>query len=138
MAPRAAHRASVSQQAFALARRFPDSRLRRDSRTLVWRGRMQPSPTSRSYLVEMKYRLGATPRVRVVSRLRTRTGESLPHVWNHSYRVLCLHERDDWNPRMLIADTTVPWAAEWLFFYELWLVTGEWDGGGHWPAGAGL
>ena len=41
------------------------------------------------------------------------------------------------NPRMLIANTTLPWTAEWLFFYELWLVTGEWDGGGHWPTGAG-
>ncbi len=137
MAGAANNRASVSQQAFALARRFPDSKVRRDGRALVWRGRMQPSPISRSYLVEMKYRLGTTPRVRVVSRLRTRIGESLPHVWNHSYRVLCLHERDDWNPGMLIANTTVPWAAEWLFFYELWLVTGDWDGGGHWPSGAG-
>lgn len=98
---------------------------------------MQPSPSSRSYLVEMRYRLGTTPRVRVVSRLRTRTGESLPHVWSHRNRVLCLHERDDWNPRMLIANTTVPWTAEWLFFYELWLVTGEWDGSGHWPPIAG-
>jgi hypothetical protein len=109
--------------------------MRRHGRTLFWRGRMQPSPNSRSYLVEMKYLLGATPRVRVISRLRTRPQESLPHVWSHRSRVLCLHEEDDWHPRMLIADTTVPWTAEWLFFYELWLVTGEWDGSGHWPTG---
>lgn len=34
---------------------------------------------------------------------------------------------------MLIANTIVPWAVEWLFFYEVWLVTGEWGGGGEWP-----
>ena len=33
---------------------------------------------------------------------------------------------------MLIATTTVPWAAEWLLHYELWLATdGTWCGGGH-------
>ena len=26
----------------------------------------------------------------------------------------------------LIADTTIPWAAEWLHYYELWHMTGEW------------
>jgi len=34
---------------------------------------------------------------------------------------------------MLIADTTVPWTAEWLANYEVWLATGEWHGGGEWP-----
>ncbi|MDY0295864.1 MAG: hypothetical protein RB296_00975 [Acidobacteriota bacterium] len=31
---------------------------------------------------------------------------------------------------MIIAKTIVPWASEWLIFYELWLATGEWLGGG--------
>jgi hypothetical protein len=34
---------------------------------------------------------------------------------------------------MLIADSVVPWASEWLFFYEIWLPSGEWHGGGEWP-----
>jgi hypothetical protein len=32
-----------------------------------------------------------------------------------------------------IADTIVPWTAEWLVHYEIWLMTGEWYGGGDWP-----
>jgi hypothetical protein len=32
-----------------------------------------------------------------------------------------------------MANSIVPWASEWLFFYEMWLITGEWDGGGRWP-----
>lgn len=36
----------------------------------------------------------------------------------------------EWKPRMKLADTIVPWAAEWLLHYELWLATGEWGGGG--------
>jgi hypothetical protein len=34
---------------------------------------------------------------------------------------------------MSIADTIVPWTAEWLVHYEIWLMTGEWYGGGDWP-----
>ena len=29
---------------------------------------------------------------------------------------------------MLIVDTIVAWAAEWLLHYEIWLATGEWFG----------
>ena len=32
-----------------------------------------------------------------------------------------------------IADTIVPWAQEWLYYYEIWLATNEWCGGGHIP-----
>jgi hypothetical protein len=35
---------------------------------------------------------------------------------------------------MLLAYTVVPWTSEWLVFYELWLITGEWLGGGTHPA----
>jgi hypothetical protein len=31
---------------------------------------------------------------------------------------------------MPIALTIIPWLLEWLVYYEAWLVTGEWLGGG--------
>jgi hypothetical protein len=34
---------------------------------------------------------------------------------------------------MSIADTVLPWTTEWLYHYEIWLITGEWTGGGDWP-----
>ena len=27
-------------------------------------------------------------------------------------------------------NTIVPWIADWLYYYEVWLFTGEWEGGG--------
>lgn len=36
---------------------------------------------------------------------------------------------------MYVCDTIVPWTAEWLLNYELWLATGEWVGGGEHPQG---
>ena len=35
------------------------------------------------------------------------------------------------NRKDLISDTIIPWVADWLLYYELWLATGEWLGGGH-------
>jgi hypothetical protein len=34
---------------------------------------------------------------------------------------------------MFLADTILPWAVEWLAYYEIWLATGVWYGGGEWP-----
>lgn len=31
---------------------------------------------------------------------------------------------------MFLAMKIVPWAAEWLLFYEIWTITGEWCGEG--------
>lgn len=40
------------------------------------------------------------------------------------------HHGTEWNSGMLIANTIIPWASGWLFFYEFWLATGQWFGGG--------
>ena len=60
----------------------------------------------------------------------------LPHVYFQEPDItlspLCLfdpHERQ-WSHDDLIANTTVPWAADWLACYEGWLATGRWTGGG--------
>jgi hypothetical protein len=31
---------------------------------------------------------------------------------------------------MKLSETIIPWLSLWLTFYEMWRVTGEWDGGG--------
>lgn len=47
----------------------------------------------------------------------------------------CLYypKAKEWSESMLIADTIVPWLAEWLFHYEIWVLTGQWEGGGIHP-----
>lgn len=60
----------------------------------------------------------------------------LPHVYfDHpdiTMAALCLFDpaNNEWSHDDLLADTTVPWAADWLACYEGWLVTGRWFGGG--------
>jgi hypothetical protein len=122
---------SAAQQAFALRARFPDVQGKLKAGRLVWTGSLEPTPLSRSYRVQIAFGPRGQPQVRVLDELATREGRSLPHVYSDG--TLCLHETDEWVETMSIADTIVPWAAEWLAHYEIWLVTGEWYGGGEWP-----
>lgn len=47
---------------------------------------------------------------------------------------LCLHIPYEFDGRkQIIADSIIPWTQEWLYFYEIWLATGNWCGGGHGP-----
>lgn len=60
----------------------------------------------------------------------------LPHVYFDKNVLqlspLCLFDprAGEWDHGMLIAKTTVPWAARWLACYEIWEATGRWVGGG--------
>lgn len=56
----------------------------------------------------------------------------LPHVYSTVDQKICLYypKIGEWKETMFIAKTLVPWASEWLFFYEIWVLTGEWRGGG--------
>jgi hypothetical protein len=122
---------SAAQQAFALHARFPDAKGTLKAGRLLWSVCLQPTPISRTYRIQIDYGPRGQPRVRVLDQLRMRAGESLPHVYSDD--TLCLHLVEEWSSRMFIADTTVPWIAEWLVNYEIWLATGEWYGGGEWP-----
>jgi hypothetical protein len=67
------------------------------------------------------------------------TYEAIPHLlFNEGSpedSALCLFDPNgrEWDPTMLIAETTLPWAGRWLLYYELWHVDGIWRGGGVGP-----
>jgi hypothetical protein len=94
---------------------------------------IQPSPMSLNYAVQILQQHGKQPQVSVIDPpLELHEGPTaLPHVYHGDE--LCLHYPSQRKPTMLIANTIVPWTAEWLMHYEIWLVTGEWTGGGDHP-----
>lgn len=67
------------------------------------------------------------------------TGEWPPHIYvnnnNPSLPHLCLYDPAEtrWTPEYYIAETIIPWTVDWLFFFEGWLATGKWEGGGRHP-----
>jgi hypothetical protein len=97
---------------------------------LRWRGELRPSSYSRTYLVEVRYRLGHHPDVAVRKPDLEPNAEGwLPHYFHHN-DTLCLYDEGEWHPTMHLARTILPWTVEWLFHYEIWKVTGLWHGSG--------
>lgn len=77
---------------------------------------------------------GDWPHVHVVApELVPRPGERLPHVYPGDELCLYQPKSREWDSSMVLAETIVPWAAEWLLHYEVWMATGEWTGGGEHP-----
>jgi len=98
-----------------------------------WIGRLTPTEMSDTYTVRVTYTAPLRPVVEVISpELKGRPGERIPHTFPG--KKLCLHLHEEWDAaNTIIATTVVKWAALWLFFYEAWVITGKWEGGGHEP-----
>jgi hypothetical protein len=62
-------------------------------------------------------------------------GRNLPHVYQQKPPQLCLYlpRTYDWEPWMRIDQTLVPWTSLWLFYFEEWLSSDDWKGGGEHP-----
>jgi hypothetical protein len=131
--PKASPPLSLATQHGHLLRRYPHSRAIRSRERLVWLGELTPAEYTATYEVLVDHQIGKAPLVYVAQpRLQLLDGQALPHVY--PLNTLCLFVGNcEWHPSIPIADTLVPWASEWLLFYELWLVTGQWLGEGEHP-----
>jgi hypothetical protein len=130
-------RRSPEAQLAAMRRLWPDfSGEKLADGTLWWQGLLRPK--AQLYVVSLFWKPGAMslPYVMVSDPpIKPREGGSfaeIPHlIYNAEEPVqsgLCLFDPEgrEWTPADLIAETTIYWAAEWLAYYELWHMTGEW------------
>lgn len=105
---------------------------------LTWCCAVTPTPISRSYDLRIDYRQGDTPRafIEAPNLVALAEGRRLPHVYEQRPTRLCLYlpGTGEWTPALRLDQTIVPWATLWLYFFEDWLVSGEWKGGGMHPA----
>lgn len=104
---------------------------------LTWQFDVQPTAVSRSYRLRLDYALHESPEIVVLEpRLSALAGDRrIPHLYDQVRGRLCLYlpGTGEWHDRRLLADTMVPWAALWLLYFEEWLATDEWKGGGVHP-----
>ena len=104
---------------------------------LVWRYIASPTPLSRSYAVRIDYHQGDIPKVFIDEPDLTAlaNGRRLPHVYEQKPTRLCLYlpRAREWASGMRIDQTIVPWTALWLFYFEEWLTSDDWKGGGEHP-----
>lgn len=90
------------------------------------RGKIRPTSTSDHYRVEVEYSPLAVPSVRILAPQIPLNKEI------HMYRdgTLCLYDwrEQPWQYTWHLHQTVIPWTAEWLVYYELYLLTGKWRG----------
>jgi hypothetical protein len=133
---------SVDEQIAWMASDYPDFRVAMQAWWgAVWEGPLKPF--DRPYVIRLAFYFGLTlgdcdlinwgPEVFVVQ-------PDLPAEWGdkeppHLYSVsplpmLCLFDprAGEWKFSMPLSATVVPWATQWLGFYELWRATGRWTG----------
>ena len=135
-----------------MRRAWPDFRVLSTSDWYVsWEGPLRPLAMRYTVRVSMCFGrqlsnaviVGYAPRVTVVDPLLRRRPEQpekpIPHIYPNGLcpdrPILCLYlpRSGEWSARDAVADTTIPWAIDWLACYEGWLATGEWAGGGVHP-----
>jgi len=128
---------SPAAQLRAMREQWPDFRGKRlGDGTLLWCGPLRPK--AQIYEIFLFWKPGAMmlPYVMVVEpKLQPQAGgtfAAIPHlIYDQNDPLgsgLCLFdpEGEEWSPVRLIAETTIHWASEWLLYYELWHLTGEW------------
>lgn len=125
---------NVVIQGMQLQKAFPDSSCEFGRGSLVWEGTIQPTSVSDSYRVRLEYRHGKLPKVRLIDpEIEYRNGSRPEHLYPDGSLCIFYPRRPEWNHGMSLVRTIVPWVSEWLLYYEIWLATGEWRGGGIHP-----
>lgn len=102
---------------------------------------LKPNENSKIYYVLIEYKsLKKSPQVFVsLNQLNVTKKEDIPHkyqikkIGSEEYVNLCLYYGNEWKSNMNISDTIIPWTCEWLYFFEIWTITGKWCGGGKHP-----
>ena len=105
---------------------------------LFWSGKITPTALSKEYTVVLVYHPGNSPKVWVIGEeLEKLDDPNFPHKFYVDVKSkmvrICLYRYSEFNSSKLLANTIIPWTVEWLYYYELWLATGEWLGGGEHP-----
>lgn len=123
-------RKNLEFHSHSLESNFPNGKCFVSENSLTWIGELIPTPLSRTYEIKIEYEVFKEPKVKILS-----LGLKIPNVKSeiHMYEdgSLCLYynkERKEWRHCMSLATSIIPWICEWLYFYEIWLVTRKWCG----------
>lgn len=131
--------AKIVSEIASLKRLYPEGKLVYNNKlSFTWEMDVKPTPLSIVYRIKIVYRYGDIPKVYIVSPFpldRYPEKSLLPHVYSTKEQRICLYYPGigEWKKSKLLAFTIVPWASEWLQFYEIWLSIGEWLGEGIHP-----
>lgn len=113
-------------QKLLLDKTFPEFQCSLRCGLLECVGVIQPSHDSEKYTVQIRHTEWGLPEVRILK------PKIMPCTKIHMYRngTLCLYHppTQPWSGVNDLHKTIIPWTAEWLVYYELYLSEGKWLG----------
>jgi len=126
---------TISEQVAGIRVKYPGFQITYDHISISAKGRIMPTARSENYLVEIQFKLDRFPRIYVRDPLlrRNEKHEKIPHMYGQESLCLFQPKYREFKLSDLIADTIIPWTSLWLYHYENWHITGEWQGGGEHP-----
>jgi hypothetical protein len=126
---------SIALQVLAMRSKHPQFTTSSTYQSMKVKGFLQPTSRSLSYHFILKYNLVESPKIKIVSPelQKNSKGEDAPHLYPG--KNLCLYHPKyrEFSRSDFLFDTIIPWTSLWLYYYEVWLLTDEWLGGGEHP-----
>jgi len=103
--------------------------------SLLIKGDLQPTPRSCTYQFKIRYYVGKRPKIKITNPELKRNfkNEKIPHVYSGNELCLYYQQYKEFDSKCKISDYIIPWISLWLYYYEIWHITGEWLGGGKHP-----
>ncbi len=108
----------------------------RNTDSFYWIFDAQPTPLSEIYKILVIYHKDLySPWVYILSDDISQLSKA-PHLYDREKIRLCLYYpagSNEWTKRDSLCNTIIAWTYLWLYYYEEWLYSGEWKGGGIHP-----
>jgi hypothetical protein len=113
-------------QKLLIEKQFPCFKCKHSHRLLKCEGCITPSQGCDTYRVAISYAQEGIPKVLI----KDPQIEPSPTIHMYGTGALCLYfpAEDPWRSSDNIHEKIIPWTAEWLVFYELYLIGGKWLG----------
>ena len=96
--------------------------------------KVKPFENSLEYEILFSQEKNQQPKTYILnpSVFKLTNGKKPPHTYefNENACRLCLNLPSEVDTSKYY-DYVIPWISDWLAYFEIWLITGEWYGGGH-------
>ena len=100
---------------------------------LICKGDIRPTSLSVTYTIKIIYKIGKRPVIKVINPMLDTSKGKIPHTYGNNELCVYMPKYKEWTKYQYIGEKVIPWISLWLYFYEAWLITGEWLGGGEHP-----
>lgn len=116
----------LAAQTLLMRKHFPCFKCSLRHDVLECEGTITPCEECASYNIRIRMPRGEIPKVWILDPEIEPSGKI--HIFKEGHLCLYDHRDQPWLATDHLHEKIVPWTAEWLVYYELFLLTGEWLG----------